>query len=793
MSEMKDKMTKNPEPPGMSPGMKPGMPPDQDQRELILTRLDRNMLVEAAAGTGKTASMVGRMVALLRTGTCENVRTLAAVTFTRKAAAELRSRFQVGLEQAAREATGEEKARLERALGDIEHCFTGTIHSFCGRLLRERPVEAGVDVSFVEIETEVDGRLRKEAWGEFCALTIAADPHGFLNELDRLGLSLGDLESAFLRFTDFPDVDTWPMPWDGAPLPDLAPAVQHVKEYIAHMRAITPLLPDDTGNDKLIPAYRRIPRIASHYDDLSQPSQLMELLEEFDRSLSIVQKVWMENGAFNREEAKAEKFNWDDFRLKVATPLLRNWREHRYAPLMQVLFAAREVYDRMRHERGWLNFQDLLMRAAALLRAKPHVRRYFNQRFTHILVDEFQDTDPIQAEVMLLLTAADPDEPDWHRCVPRPGSLFVVGDPKQSIYRFRRADIVTYNEVKEIITGGVNGNADEEGGLLVRLSANFRSTSTMINWVNQVFQSETADAGEVPGPALRFPAQETEVSPAYVKLLPGRTDGNAGELAGLRVLYVGDEFSRIDDAVAWEADLISRTIRHALDQGVTITRTAQELERGVPEAASPADFMIITRNRKYLSLYARTLQVYGIPHRVTGGAALNEVEELKLLHACLRAVTRPDDPVALVAVLRSELFGVSDAALFAFKQAGGRFSYRSGHARRAGSGRCRGYRRRLRPPEPGWQASFPPASPRRPGEDLGQTGTVGSVGHSPGRRRAGGQPGQGAGGAARPAERGVDHLPAGGVSGHAGGPGRDLRRHLRPLRRAPSRAGDEPA
>jgi ATP-dependent helicase/nuclease subunit A len=387
--------------------------------------------------------------------------------------------------------------------------------------------------------------------------------------------------------------------------------------------------------------------------------------------------VWMENGAFNREEAKAEKENWDDFRTNIAAPLLRTWRVHRYTPLMQVLFAAREVYDRMRHERGWLNFQDLLMRAAALLRSKPHVRRYFNQRFTYILVDEFQDTDPIQAEVMLLLTAADPDEPDWHRCIPRPGSLFVVGDPKQSIYRFRRADIVTYNEVKEIIVGSGCGDGSKGGGLLVRLSANFRTTSTLIDWVNGVFQPEPGDAGEVPGPMLRFPAQETEASPAYVKLLPGRTDGNAGDLAGLRILYVDDDYSRIDDAVAWEADLISRTIRHALDQGVTITRTAQELERGVPETASPRDFMIITRNRKHLSLYARMLQAYGIPHRVTGGAALNEVEELKLLHSCLRAVVRPDDPVALVAVLRSELFGVSDAALYAFKQAGGRFSYRA--------------------------------------------------------------------------------------------------------------------
>ncbi len=663
-------------------------PADQDQRDLILNLLDRNMLVEAAAGTGKTTSMVGRMIALIRTGCCASVRSLAAVTFTRKAAAELRARFQVELERAAREArnrtSSEEDAgspdgekqqeweRLEQALADIEHCFVGTIHSFCGRLLRERPVEARVDISFAELDDAADHRLREEAWSEFCALTIATDPEGLLGELDRLGLGLGTLKPAFMRFADYPDVNTWPMPWDGAPLPDLAPAVLILKEYLSHMRALTPLLPRDTGNDKLIPEYRRLPRLATHYDDLNRPDQLMEMLEEFDRDLKLVQKVWMENGAFTREEAKAEKENWYDFRRDIAAPLLHAWRVHRYAPLMRVMFAAREVYDRMRRERGLLNFQDLLLKAATLLRDKPHVRAYFAERFSHLLVDEFQDTDPIQAEVMLLLTAQDPDETDWHRCLPRPGSLFVVGDPKQSIYRFRRADIVTYNEVKGIITGA---SADGGKGLLVRLSTNFRSTASVIDWVNRVFEPEAGDSGEEPALPLRFPATDTETSPSYVSLIPGKNEGNQGELSGVQSLYVDISFSNMEEAVEWESDLIARYIRHALDSGATVTRSAKAIEQGVPETVSPDDFMIVTRTRRYLSCYARALQRYGVPHQVTGGTALNEVEELKMLHTCLRAATRSDDPVALVAALRSELFGVSDAMLFSLKKAGGRFSF----------------------------------------------------------------------------------------------------------------------
>ena len=118
---------------------------------------------------------------------------------------------------------------------------------------------------------------------------------------------------------------------------------------------------------------------------------------------------------------------------------------------MRAITGAIEIYDEIRRVQGKLNFQDLLMKAAELLRDKPTIRKHFRKKFSHILVDEFQDTDPIQAEVIMLLAADGIYETNWRKCKPRPGALFVVGDPKQSIYRFRRADIVTYNQVKSII------------------------------------------------------------------------------------------------------------------------------------------------------------------------------------------------------------------------------------------------------------------------------------------------------------------------------------------------------
>ena len=147
---------------------------DQAERDVIADLLDTTMLVEAAAGTGKTTSMVARMVRLLAEDKCK-VGTLAAVTFTRKATAELRDRFRMQLEREMKDADGERRDRLDDALNHVEQCFIGTIHSFCARLLRERPIEAKVDVAFEELDEDEEYRMRCTAWDEHIAELHAAD------------------------------------------------------------------------------------------------------------------------------------------------------------------------------------------------------------------------------------------------------------------------------------------------------------------------------------------------------------------------------------------------------------------------------------------------------------------------------------------------------------------------------------------------------------------------------------------------------------------------------------------
>ncbi len=612
--------------------------PDQAHRETIAHDLRTTLLVEAAAGTGKTTSMIRRMVELLAEGECE-IGTMAAVTFTRKATAELRDRFRMKLEAGATEATGKRRERLAAALAGIEQCFIGTIHAFCGRLLRERPIEAGIDVAFEELDEHEEFRLREAAWDEYLARVHAEDAP-ILGVLDELGVDIGRLRGAYLDFANYPDVEEWPaadVEIDDALLERARTELPRLRD---HAVEIEPELPAHAGTDGLIPFYRDLP-LRLRNTVISRTDELMDLLEAC-ASVKVVQKWW----PGGQKRGKAEKLRWEAFTKGIAEPLLDQWCRKRYGPVLEVLRGAADHYSAMRAERGVVSYQDLLMKAAALLRDKPVIRAYFRRRFTHLLVDEFQDTDPVQAEVMLLLTSDDDAQTDWRSCTPRPGALFVVGDPKQSIYRFRRADIVTYNDVRRII---------EARGRVVPLSANFRSTGKLIDWLNGVSPRLFPKAGDEYGPAdspLSHPG-------------PGETEG---DLNGILAIPVPEGLKGAG-AVWFEANVIARTIRDALDSGLTVARRG-----GGPTPVTPGDFLVLTWAREPLTVYSDCLQDAGVPVDVTGSTAVNDVPEVRLLGALLAALVEANNPVVLVGVLRSELFGISDDELYRFKKGGGRFS-----------------------------------------------------------------------------------------------------------------------
>ncbi len=628
----------------------PGPLDDAAARAVIRTELGTSMLVEASAGTGKTTCMVDRLVALVQTGTA-TVGQIVAITFTKKAAAELARRFRERLEQGVAHPNlpPGERERLTKALAQIDSAVIGTVHAFCGRLLRERPIEAGLDPALEMLDPGGEELLRERAWRQFgemvtCDLALAAHRQA----LEAAGVELRDLRSAFATFVAQGDVRQWPHP--AVEPPDIGPLLARACGQIAAEldRAVVPW--QQRGSDSLMDKLEGILRAYRHrHDDL--PVSLLRVAEPLEGSCpKLTQSLWLPG--VKREEQKANKERleewWDGLVATFAEPL-RQWRAYRYHHVIPLLEAARDHYEQLRLSEGRLSFQDLLCRAAALLRSRPDIRCDFADRHRYLLVDEFQDTDPIQAELLLLLTATDPKATDWRTTGIKPGSLFVVGDPKQSIYRFRRADIGTFQFVRERIAAS--------GGKQLSLTTNFRTTAELVEWVNQMF----------PRPFAVHADQEAAAAygPGFTASHVGRGDATGGVLVGLRQLRL----KSADPAV--EAEAVARFIRRAIDQRLTVPRSQAELDKGIGPTCRPADFLIVTWDTGELATFARAINAAGLPCDVTGQKGADAVEDLAMLQLVLRVVADPDDTVAALGVLRGPVFGFRDSELRAFHQAGG--------------------------------------------------------------------------------------------------------------------------
>ncbi|MCL5935483.1 MAG: UvrD-helicase domain-containing protein, partial [Firmicutes bacterium] len=612
---------------------------DREAREAIVNDLDSCILVEAGAGSGKTYSLVQRMVALVAGGKCPADK-LAAVTFTRKAASELKGRFQLALEKAfALEQDPVKRKNLGRALDDMDRCFLGTIHSFCTAILRERPVEAGLDPEFEELEEMEDALIMQKAWEDYLIQVQAETPEK-IDDLLQIDVEARDLKEFYADLSTYPEVEIVSA---AAPFPDLGEARAELYKLLDLAKKKLPSTVPAKGWDNLQKLLRKALGRRRLFN-LDEDLVFLSLLADLDRGGAITQNRWPD-----KEDAKLMKSTFDEFRSNQILPTLRAWREYRHSRALDFVMPAVELYARRRAEQSKLNFQDLLMYTAALLKENTEVRRYFQERFTHIMVDEFQDTDPIQAEIMFYLAGSDTGERNWRSIVLRPGALFVVGDPKQAIYRFRRADIDTYNEVKRLIS--------DSGGRVLNLTVNFRSVREIGELVNPAFSAL------LPGKATSHQAAFTSLDTVW--------ETGAGTASGTRIITIPRvEWHNQQQIAEIDAARIAHWIRRALDGDILLSRSEGERETGLTERPRPGDFMVLLRYKSNMDIYARALEKQGIPFHIAGGGGFSGSAELAGVMKVLRSVMDPDDPVRLAAALRGNLFGLSDGLLWRFKKAG---------------------------------------------------------------------------------------------------------------------------
>ncbi len=628
---------------------------DEARTRISATGLHELLFVEAGAGTGKTKQLVDRVVALvLDAGVA--MRAVAAITFTEAAASELRARIREAFERLVEDpATTDGRRRgAEQALADLDGAAIGTVHAFAQRILSEHPVEAGLP-PHVEVLDEVESLLAfGRRWDEQVD-RMFADPRfdDVIVCARLLGIRVDDARLPSLRDLASVFADNWDRIDVVASTPIEMPEVDRAPA-LAAMAALAPVLDRcrEVADDRLAA------RLLGHEVEMDFVRRTLE--SGTDRA------VWRVIAGCDtwvaRNIGKADAYGGKEGKQAVVDTVLA--AEEALADLVAqaadavlTVFAGEVARFTLaaaseRRREGRLEFHDLLVLARELLRTDAEARRSLHDRYERLLVDEFQDTDPIQIEVATLIAAAIDEHaplPDRWDAVPvDPARLFFVGDPKQSIYRFRRADIGLFLEAR-----------DRFAGEAVRLTTNFRTVAPILAWVNDVFGGLMAE--EIPGRRPRY-------EPLAARRGPSPADHRVTLLGGR---HEKDEKLRAGPLRELEAATVADAIAGVLDRPGDWP--VEDRSTGEWRPARPEDIAILIPTRTSLGVLTDALSERGVEYRTETGTLVYETQEVRDLVAVLRAVAFGSDAVSLVAALRSAIFACADDDLVTYAAAGGRW------------------------------------------------------------------------------------------------------------------------
>jgi ATP-dependent exoDNAse (exonuclease V) beta subunit len=638
---------------------------DAHARHLIATALDETLIVEAAAGTGKTTELVNRVVRVIAEGRAD-VRGIVAVTFTEKAAGELKLRLRQKLEEERqRETDAQVRHRLAAAVQNLEEAHVSTIHGFCADLLRERPVEAGVDPLFKVLTEGQSERLFDEAFDGWLQGQLENPPEGIRRSLRRSSRTFrpgdtdddGPVERLRRAGLDLAEWRDFRAPWTREPFDRAAAATRAIE--LAHACADLSANASYAGDNLYVDTepVRRFSRDIKGRTGTPDLDAVEAQLIDLRRNRDFKRGRKGSGPTYAKGVTRAQVL---DARERL-TEALADFQVRADADLAAVLhgelLGCVDEYERLKTREGALDFLDLLLRARNLVKDVPEVRRFFQDRFTRIFIDEFQDTDPLQAELLLLLASADPEETDARRVRPVPGKLFIVGDPKQSIYRFRRADVETYLNVCRQLVGA--------GARPIELRKSFRSVENIQRVVNAAFE-----------PVMDGDPERLQA--LYVPLERSRDD--LPSQPSVVALPVPEPYARFVSAQQIERsmpDAIGGYVEWLVNEsGWTVT------ERRTPAVRIPIEARhICILFRRFLSFgedvtrpYVEALEARGIRHLLVGGRTFHNREEIETLRAALTAIEWPEDQLSVFATLRGALFAIGDEELLQYFHAARSFN-----------------------------------------------------------------------------------------------------------------------
>jgi len=631
---------------------------DREQRRRAVEETNRSFIVEASAGTGKTSTLISRILHLvLRQGPFGpplRLSQVCAITFTEKAAGEMKIRLRQHFEEiaafgsvAVSAAAGGTPAlpaeRAREALRDLEVASISTFHAFAVSLLKERPIEAGLDPHFTALDEIRSELFFREVWEPWISRALE-ERKPVLEKALRGGMSLAVLQ-------------------------ELARTLRLSGQAVRALECASPPEEGDTRRkigDLLRQGLELINQVRNPAD---------KLFEHLERAIQWLKNPDTEGSKPSKPGKAGLAVNWAEGKKTVeeVQAFIRGVAD--FCEAYQKLPSQRllhEVITWMRAEflpewesrkrsSGLLDFDDQLWMARDLLLKSKAVRREFQTRYATLLVDEFQDTDPVQWDIVRLLSSTDLDGTDISRLRPGPGRLFIVGDPKQSIYRFRSADIETYLEIAD------PAKMQSLGLEQLHLTTNFRSVPSILRFVDAAFtgiMTAPADGCYQPDylPFCDQGNRTTELSPPSVHFLGDRKD--EGSSNGTVRGFLECEASRI-------AGLINQI------QGSASWKIQEGGEGEVWRVPRYGDIAILLPVLSRADILEDALREMGIPYVLAGGKFYYARSEVSSAITVLHAVANPNDAIALYGALRSIFFGFSDEELLQARVQGQRLDYRA--------------------------------------------------------------------------------------------------------------------
>jgi len=617
----------------------------QSEQAAAAYEIKKHISVTAGPGSGKTTVLVERYLHILRRNPNLNIDQVVAITFTNRAANEMRERLREELNLILQSASADERKLWLNYKRTLDGAVITTIHGFCARLLREFPVEAHVDPQFLLLDEHRAAMLLEsvveEALNEFIGASHV--------EISRLTLGVGRGRLAAALGQLYRDVRG-----QGLSLDELAmkTAESHATEE-DHERALDELArmmndflavpvktPGARANQSQVreswPSFRTFVRKIPEISDLA----------DYCRTVEGFRKVRPKAMGNLKEHVQAlDTLVWDKELLGRVPQVSLDLFAKQYALVIALLLTR--IDERLKEEKqkiSALDFDDLELRTLDLLQ-RPEVITRTGERYKFFLVDEFQDTNGLQRRLLeqLALQKSGRDS----------ANLFIVGDSKQSIYGFRGADVAVFSAMTERLCS--------EGGESKPLLLNFRSQPPLINFFNFLF-------ARLFKPTEGLSTREL-AELGYVEHEPSEAKRELRDSGPLAELMITTEASGDDDDPKAEqntreldAEQLARRIISLVDTGSVNTESKPSIHK-----VKYSDIALLFRAMTNVGMYESVFRRANIPYQTVLGRGFYERPEIKDLIQLLRFLDNKTDELALAAVLRSPLCGISDNALLALR------------------------------------------------------------------------------------------------------------------------------